>query len=232
MNIFSNALKYTTQGYIYMRLTATELPCPERKDSDGSLEPNDRYLVTITVKDTGQGIGTKFLRNGLFRPFSQEDKLSPGSGLGLSIVQKALRSLDGSIEVSSEKDRGTEISIQVPLKLASLPDTSDGSSSNAAYSLLRKEGDGKTIGLLGFGSSASSDRDVTLYNALKRVCEDWFHLTVKTASLYGNRTPCDFYLTVHTDLDGPSAEGNQQLNLHDLKGITAHCHLSVSGDRA
>ncbi|OKP10448.1 Hybrid signal transduction histidine kinase A [Penicillium subrubescens] len=220
MNVFSNALKYTTHGYIYLRLTATEASCPERKDSDGSPEPNDMYLVTLTVKDTGQGIGTNFLRNGLFAPFSQEDTLAPGSGLGLSIVQKILRSLDGSIEVNSEKDRGTEISIQVPLKLASLPDTSDGSSSNAAYSLLRKEGSGKTIGLLGFGSSASSDRDVTLYNALKRVCEDWFHLTVKTASLHGNRTPCDFYLMVHTDLDGPDAEENQQFNLHDLNGIS------------
>ncbi|KAJ6001146.1 hypothetical protein N7481_001555 [Penicillium waksmanii] len=220
MNVFSNALKYTTQGYIYLRLTATESPCAARKDSDGSPEPNDRYLVTLTVKDTGQGISAKFLRNGLFTPFSQEDTLSPGSGLGLSIVQKALRSLDGSIDVSSEKDRGTEVSIQVPLKLASLPDKSDGSSSNAAYSLIRKEGEGKTIGLLGFGSSASSDRDATLYNALKRVCEDWFHLTVKTVSLHGDRTPCNFYLMVHTDLDGSDAEGNQQFNLLDLKGIS------------
>ncbi|KAL2810295.1 hypothetical protein BJX63DRAFT_423143 [Aspergillus granulosus] len=220
MNVFSNALKYTTQGYIYLRLTATESPRHEKRDSNGSPEPNDQYLVTLTVKDTGQGIGTKFLRNGLFTAFSQEDTLAPGSGLGLSIVQKALRSLEGSIEVSSEKDRGTEISIQVPLKLASVPDTSDGSSSHAAYSLVRKEADGKTIGLLGFGSSVSSDRDTTLYNSLKRVCEGWFHLTVQTVFLHGDHTPCDFYLMVHTELDGPDAEGNKPFDLNELNGIS------------
>ncbi|KAL3462094.1 hypothetical protein BJX64DRAFT_259613 [Aspergillus heterothallicus] len=227
MNVFSNALKYTTQGYIYLRLTATEPPdSEEKRASNASPAPNDKYLVTLTIKDTGQGIGTKFLRNGLFTAFSQEDTLAPGSGLGLSIVQKALRSLDGSIEVSSEKDRGTEISIQVPLKVASLPAASDGSSS-ASYSLVRREAEGKTLGLLGFGSTVSSDRDVTLYNSLKRVCEDWFRLTVKTVSLQDARNQdsdpasrCDFYLMVHTDLDGSDAEGNQTFDLDILKGIS------------
>ncbi|KAJ0416972.1 hypothetical protein BJY00DRAFT_290647 [Aspergillus carlsbadensis] len=220
MNIFSNALKYTAQGYIYLRLAATESPHRESNDSNGSPEPNDQYVVTLTVKDTGQGIGTKFLRNRLFTAFSQEDTLAPGSGLGLSIVQKALRSLEGSIEVSSEKDKGTEISIEVPVKLASLPAGSDGSSSNAGYGLIRKEAYGKTIGLLGFGSSLESERDVTLFNSLKRVCEDWFHFTVKSVSLHGDRDPCDFYLMVHTDLDGPDARGNQQFNVDQLDGLS------------
>ncbi|KAL2837228.1 hypothetical protein BJY01DRAFT_46746 [Aspergillus pseudoustus] len=229
MNVFSNALKYTTQGYIYLGLAAVESPHPEghtRRDSgDDSVSPsrNDKYMVTLTIKDTGQGIGVKFLRNGLFTAFSQEDALAPGSGLGLSIVQKALRSLNGSIEVSSEKDKGTEISIQVPLRLASLPDTSDGSSSNASYGLVRKEAEGKTIGLLGFGSKLASERDALLYRSLKRVCEDWFRLSVQTASIHGDRerTPCDFYLMVHTELDGPDAEGNgKSFDLGELRGLS------------
>ncbi|KAL3440199.1 hypothetical protein BJX65DRAFT_290959 [Aspergillus insuetus] len=220
MNIFSNALKYTAQGYIYLRLAATQSPHHEVTDSNESPEPNDKWVVNLTVKDTGQGIGTKFLRDRLFTAFSQEDTLAPGSGLGLSIVQKALRSLKGSIEVSSEKDKGTEISIEVPVKLASLPNGSDGSSSNAAYGLIRKEAYGKTIGLLGFGSSLESERDVTLFESLKRVCEDWFHFTVKPVSLQGDHDPCDFYLMVHTDLDGPDARGNQQFNIDRLDGLS------------
>jgi signal transduction histidine kinase/CheY-like chemotaxis protein len=220
MNIFSNALKYTAQGYIYLRLAATASPHRESTDSNESPEPNDQWVVTLTVKDTGQGIGTKFLRNRLFTAFSQEDTLAPGSGLGLSIVQKALRSLKGSIEVSSEKDKGTEISIEVPVKLASLPDGSDGSSSSAAYGLIRKEAYGKTIALLGFGSSLESERDVTLFESLKRVCEDWFHFTVKPVSLQGDHDPCDFYLMVHTDLDGPDARGNQQFSIDQLDGLS------------
>ncbi|CEJ54994.1 hypothetical protein PMG11_01278 [Penicillium brasilianum] len=220
MNVFSNALKYTTQGFIYLRLTVTKISQPESKDSDTSTDPSDQYLVTLSVKDTGQGISSNFLQNGLFTAFSQEDALAPGSGLGLSIVQKALHSLNGSIEVKSEKNRGTEISIQVPLKPVLASDTSDGSSSNAAYSLVREEANGKSVGLLGFGSSVASDRDASLYNALKSVCEDWFHLTVKPVSLDGDRTPCDFYLMVHTNLDGADAAGNQPFNINDLEGIS------------
>ncbi|KAL2783680.1 hypothetical protein BJX66DRAFT_344717 [Aspergillus keveii] len=218
MNVFSNALKYTSQGYIYLGLRATESARPDTADSNGIPKPNDQYVVALTVLDTGQGIGTKFLRNRLFTAFSQENTLAPGSGLGLSIVHKALRSLKGSIEVSSEKDKGTEITIEVPLKLASLSDTSDGSSSssNVAYRLIRNEAYGKSIGLLGFGSSLESDRDVTLFNSLKRVCEDWFHFTFKTVPFHGDHDPCDFYLMVHSDLDGQDARGNQEFDIDIL----------------
>ncbi|OKL56465.1 hypothetical protein UA08_08133 [Talaromyces atroroseus] len=219
MNVFSNALKYTTQGYICLGLTVAESSRRRSDDSAVSREGNKQYTVTLTVKDSGHGIGAKFLRNGLFTAFSQEDPLAPGSGLGLNIVQKALRSLNGSIEVSSEKDKGTEVTIQVPLKLASVPDTSDGSSSNVACDLVRREAEGKTIGLLGFDSLGSSERDSTLYESLKRMCEDWFHLTVRKTSVHGELIPCDFYLMVNVDL-GPDAEGNQQFNFGESGGIS------------
>ncbi|KAL4779888.1 hypothetical protein BJX76DRAFT_364820 [Aspergillus varians] len=210
MNIFSNALKYTPNGYIYIGLKVAELP---RGGSGDSVVPDiDRqYKVTLTVKDTGQGIGVEYLRNDLFTPFSQEDTLAPGSGLGLSIVRKALAFLHGSIDVNSEKDQGTEISIQVPLRAASTPDTSDGSAA-AAYNSIRNQAQGKNIGLIGFGSSSLSERDAILCRSLTRLCEDWFHLTVRMVSVTSDTTPCDFYLMIHTDLDGADVEVNQLLN--------------------
>ncbi|KAJ5202923.1 hypothetical protein N7449_005002 [Penicillium cf. viridicatum] len=222
MNIFGNALKYTPSGFIYVGLTASP---HDRQLSDGSADStasdvqNNQCLVSLTVKDTGQGIEADYLRDGLFTPFSQEDGLVPGSGLGLSIVRQALVSIGGSIEVKSEKGHGTEVLIEVPLSTAPVADTSDGASSNEAYRRIRKMSQGKSIGLLGFAPSLVSPRDITLYNCLERLCQDWFHLTVKRVSLSGNgNEPCDFYMTVQTDLDNPSEVQNQSPNIKSAIG--------------
>ncbi|KAL5046172.1 hypothetical protein BDW71DRAFT_182263 [Aspergillus fruticulosus] len=216
LNVLSNALKYTHQGFIYIGLKVAEAEATRRESNDPSESDTEaKYTVTLTVKDTGQGIGAAFLRNGLFIPFSQEDALAPGSGLGLSIVRKALASLHGTIELSSEKGKGTEVTIQVPMSL--VPATSDESSSTtAAYRSIRKEAQGKTLGLVGFGSSLATERDATLSDSLTRLCEDWFHLSVKRLTLNDNPPAvCDFYLMVHNDLDDPDAVGNQVLNLDE-----------------
>ncbi|KAL6233393.1 hypothetical protein BDW75DRAFT_215234 [Aspergillus navahoensis] len=218
LNIFSNALKYTHQGFVYLGLKVAEAPWRESNDSSDS-DTDAKYTVTLTVKDTGQGIGAAFLRNGLFIPFSQEDALAPGSGLGLSIVRKALASLHGTIELTSEKGKGTEVTVQVPMSLVPAP--SDKSSTTAAYLSIRKKAEGKTLGLLGFGSSLATERDATLSDSLTRLCEDWFHLSVKRLTLTdGPPAVCDFYLMVHTDLDDPDAEGNQVLNLDEPSKVS------------
>ncbi|KAI9367345.1 hypothetical protein BJX61DRAFT_547575 [Aspergillus egyptiacus] len=220
MNVFNNALKYTSEGFIYLGLKVAELPHQEGQDRTGCSDSNAQYVVSLTVKDTGQGIGTEFLRDGIFNAFAQEDALAPGSGLGLSIVRKAVASLNGSIEVSSEKGRGTEVSIQVPMRPSSVSEGSDGSSSTASYSLVRSQAQDKTIGIVGFSSSLESERDITLFNALKRMCEDWFHFRVEMVSLEGGIARCDFYLMVHVDLDNPDTESNKLLNLNQPKTIS------------
>ncbi|OJJ04458.1 hypothetical protein ASPVEDRAFT_85850 [Aspergillus versicolor CBS 583.65] len=214
MNVFSNALKYTPEGYIYIALKV-EPPRRASHDSGGSTGQRSQYNVTLTVKDTGQGIGREYLRSDLFTPFSQEDTLAPGSGLGLSIVRKALAFLDGSIEVTSEKDKGTEVTIQAPLTLAAVPEGSDGSS-HTASSLARTQAQGKTIGLIGFGQERASDRDAILCDSLTRLCQDWFHLTVKMVSPEIETTPCDFYLMVHTDQDQDALDIQRNQNLLSL----------------
>jgi signal transduction histidine kinase len=224
MNIFGNALKYTPSGFIYVGLNASP---HDRQISDDSAAStvsdgqNNHYLVTLTVNDTGQGIGADYLRDGLFTPFSQEDGLVPGSGLGLSIVRQALVSIGGSIEVTSEKGHGTEVSIEVPLNTAPVTDTSDGASSNESYRRVRQISRGKCIGLLGFASSLVSPRDIAFYNCLERLCQDWFYLTVKRVFLSGNdNESCDFYMTVQPDLDSPSDLQNQLPNIeYAIDGI-------------
>lgn len=94
MNILGNSLKYTASGCIRVRLGVQSFD-----DHIGKLSS----IMTLSVSDTGRGISQDFLRRRLFDPFSQEDHLSTGCGLGLSIVKSLVKNLKGSMEVRSEQ---------------------------------------------------------------------------------------------------------------------------------
>ena len=105
-----NALKYTDSGWIKIRLQAEDQPpCA----SGPANEHNSR--ITFTVSDTGRGIDREFLKTGLFTPFSQEDSLTAGTGLGMSIVRQIVQLLGGEIEVKSHVGVGTEVTVTLIL---------------------------------------------------------------------------------------------------------------------
>ena len=106
MNLFGNALKYTEKGMIHVSIRQEESP---RKSQHGG------RVVILTIADTGKGISEDYLRNDLFKPFSQEDHLCSGTGLGLSLVKKITTSLGGSIHVESQVGLGTIASVSLPL---------------------------------------------------------------------------------------------------------------------
>lgn len=113
MNLLSNALKFTTSGYILLLV-----------EIDGG-------NLVATVKDTGCGIPQSFLPD-LFAPFKQAQTRGTqrGTGLGLSIIKQLLHKMHGSINVDSKHigDPGVQhdqsgstfmISLPVPLETAS-----------------------------------------------------------------------------------------------------------------
>jgi len=99
-NLLSNALKYTNEG------GKTEV----------SVRSEDDY-VTLTIEDTGIGMNPDDVPE-LFGAFKQEStglrRSYDGSGLGLSVVQRLVRRMDGSIDVDTEKGVGTRIEVQLP----------------------------------------------------------------------------------------------------------------------
>ncbi|EXJ82951.1 hypothetical protein A1O3_06768 [Capronia epimyces CBS 606.96] len=105
MNILGNALKYTSQGSINVVLEADE----SQEKSSSNLH------VVLKVTDTGRGMSGEFMKNHAFAAFAQEDSLATGTGLGLSIVRQIVDSLKGNIDLSSEKEVGTEIRIWLRL---------------------------------------------------------------------------------------------------------------------
>lgn len=107
MNLLGNALKYTTAGIIHITLT---------QEPDASYRRTKRSNITLVVHDTGKGIGEEFLTYRLFKPFSQEDELQPGTGLGLSLVKTIVSQLDGTVAIKSQVDVGTTVTVRIPLE--------------------------------------------------------------------------------------------------------------------
>jgi signal transduction histidine kinase len=97
MNILGNSLKYTATGCIRVRLRT--IAGPQDPSSTES-----RSTIELTVSDTGKGISRDFLRKRLFTAFQQEDHLSTGCGLGLSIVKSLVDGLGGQLEIKSEQN--------------------------------------------------------------------------------------------------------------------------------
>ncbi|KAJ5975514.1 hypothetical protein N7481_009221 [Penicillium waksmanii] len=211
MNVFGNALKYTSSGYIYLGLKTSSISSSESTPKKSPSKQTQGFSVTITVKDTGKGIGPKFLQNDLFSPFKQEDPLASGSGLGLSIVRQAVSLLGGSIEIESTLGQGTQISIHAPL-VKSI--TTSDSSSSRSISSLKAQTEGHTMGILGFGQSFRSQRDTALYSSLERMCREWFGFEVTNISpSEGESFDFDFFLAVQTELDCEDVGGRDIFGL-------------------
>ncbi|MDN3379826.1 MULTISPECIES: PAS domain-containing protein [unclassified Pseudoalteromonas] len=103
-NLISNAVKFTQQGEVV--ITAHLVPLDER------------YKLTISVKDSGIGIDSAKQKD-LFSPFSQVDASTTrqygGTGLGLAICKQLCELMDGSVSLTSEVGKGSEFTASVML---------------------------------------------------------------------------------------------------------------------
>ena len=102
INLLSNAIKFTkAKGRVSIGAFM---------DEEGS--------INIAVEDNGIGISEEDLPN-ILEPFVQvrhesQQIYQPGTGLGLSLVKAMVNSHDGKIEVESEVDKGTKVTIIFP----------------------------------------------------------------------------------------------------------------------
>ncbi|KAH7132156.1 hypothetical protein B0J11DRAFT_427520 [Dendryphion nanum] len=102
MNLLGNALKYTDSGHIRVSLCTSAVA-----DSKANLRS-----VVLGISDSGRGMGTNFLANAAFQPFTQENPHSAGTGLGLSIVRQIIESIGGKIEITSDHLVGTDVVVK------------------------------------------------------------------------------------------------------------------------
>lgn len=169
VNIIGNALKYTTKGSVVITLTSTELN-PDTGNIPLSPENKERRLVKFSVRDTGKGMSKDFMDNHLFVPFTQEDSTSSnGVGLGMSIVKGLISQLAGSIEVSSEQGRGTEITVTIPMRLCTQNDE-EKPAAEMTRCIERVRNNNLSAILFGFPTEVRK--------SLERYLREWFHVKI------------------------------------------------------
>ena len=107
-NIVGNAMKFTQAGYV-------------RVTSHLARGENDICFVSFSIEDTGVGMDLAYLTK-VFEAFTQEDasitRKFGGSGLGLSIARSIVHIMGGTIEIESEKGKGTRVNIRIPMRIS------------------------------------------------------------------------------------------------------------------
>jgi signal transduction histidine kinase/FixJ family two-component response regulator/HPt (histidine-containing phosphotransfer) domain-containing protein len=105
-NLLSNAFKYTEAGKVTLSVTAQ--PCEKY---------NDKTIMVVSVNDTGQGM-TKEQVDELFNEYSRfnqdANRLTEGTGLGMSITNNLVNIMDGGISVESELGKGSTFTVRLP----------------------------------------------------------------------------------------------------------------------
>ena len=101
-NLTENAVKYNRHGGS-VRVTVSQ----------------ESEKLLIRVSDTGCGIPEEF-QSSIFQPFFRVDKSRSreygGAGLGLSLVWEIAELHGGSVRVTKSSDRGTTISVELPVQ--------------------------------------------------------------------------------------------------------------------
>mgnify|MGYP003882069793 FL=1 len=112
LNLVGNAVKFTEDGEV-------ALLCSVEARGEGDL-----LDVVFTVRDTGVGI-PEDVQHTVFQPFTQAEQGTArrfgGSGLGLSIVARLVRMMDGSIDLESVPGEGTTITVRATFQQGQAP---------------------------------------------------------------------------------------------------------------
>lgn len=114
-NIIGNAIKYTIEGSISVKVSYKNINM-------------NACEIILEVKDTGIGINKDELDN-IFKEFHMADNAegwnkAGSSGLGLSITKMLVELHNGKIDIQSEINKGTTVTIKIPFVTGTLGDLS------------------------------------------------------------------------------------------------------------
>ena len=109
LNLLSNAIKFTpTGGTVSVRV----------RQFAGTVRDCAQY--EFRVRDNGIGMSPEFAQK-IFEPFERERTSTvsriQGTGLGMAITRNIVEMMGGTIKVQTEKNRGTEFIICLPLRV-------------------------------------------------------------------------------------------------------------------
>ncbi|CAI2382787.1 unnamed protein product [Moneuplotes crassus] len=117
INLISNCFKFTQRGSISVKIS-------ELRELEMETFESHSYFKFI-VEDTGIGIAKENQKNlfQIFGKLDQDDKNinDKGTGLGLNICKKLVEALGGTIELTSEETKGTEVAFTIRNQVEHIP---------------------------------------------------------------------------------------------------------------
>lgn len=127
-NLIDNAIKFTEQGSVFVKLY------------------KENNTVCVVVRDTGIGISEEYILK-VFDAFSQEafgyTRPYEGLGLGLALTKRYIEINNGTIEMKTDKGKGTTFIVRFPAAISEHKgeETVAGESSYTKLKNLRHEGE-------------------------------------------------------------------------------------------
>lgn len=119
-HVFGNEARL---GQVFLNLLvnavqAIEVGAVDRNQITVQLGSDENGWAVVAVRDTGSGIPAA-IRGRLFAPFVTGKPAGVGRGLGLSICERIVSELGGTLSVHDELARGTEFRVALPPFVAS-----------------------------------------------------------------------------------------------------------------
>jgi len=115
VNIINNSIKYTNEGGEISVTVSEEIR-------------EDLCYFRFVCSDNGAGMSEDFLKK-IFDPFERASSSTmsgiEGTGLGMSIVQKLVKAMNGEILIDSRLQEGTTVTITIPMRYERLKISAD-----------------------------------------------------------------------------------------------------------
>ena len=194
LNIISNSVKYTPEGGS-VTVQIKEIPW----------EKEGWTAYRILVEDTGIGMGAEYLPH-IFEEFTRErtstESKVVGAGLGLPIVKALIDLMGGTIQVESERGKGSKFEVILPFEIASEEEVKD--------SYVKKEekpyNRSKEKRIL-----LAEDNDLNAEIAITILEENGFKVEraedgCKCVELFSEK-PTGYYSTILMDIQMPNMDG-------------------------
>ncbi len=111
-NLLSNALKFSGKGgKVSVNLSLVFDP----DENGSSVDPSEKKIIEITVKDSGIGIAESNLEK-IFTRFFRVDEggAQTGTGIGLALTKELVKLHHGKIFVKSKEGKGSKFTVQLP----------------------------------------------------------------------------------------------------------------------
>ena len=213
-NLVSNAIKFTEEGKVTVTVSAT-----------GSTEKSAQ--IQIDVVDTGIGISDENATR-IFEEFARvatAEKQYEGTGLGLTITQKLIFLLQGTIHLESNPGKGSRFTIVLPLEKGAQLAGNSQEISTEQKQAVKAEIAGKKVWLIDDDETVLEMTSAILTSAGMEV----YPFTDPLKAIHSFEKGCASLLI--TDIQMPGINGNEVLKQIRIKNGGQITAIAISGKK-